>query len=141
MDIDQERTDLQHFVEGHQQRIHHLRARIDRSTRELRLHEMIKGLAENSQLPEAMRSLAEMTGVASATSSEVRDFLAERGVSVSTELDISVRSTGDDFSVLATYRDDWFPAELSWSTREGFQGRIVNNTWRELQATAQAEDV
>jgi hypothetical protein len=140
MDIDWERTDLRHYVEGHQQRIDHLRARIDRSTRELRLHEMIRDLADNSQLPDAMRSLTKMTGVESATSREVRDFLAEHGVSVPAELDIRVQCAEDDFSVLATYRDDWFPADLSWSSRESFQGRIINNSWRELQATTPAED-
>jgi hypothetical protein len=140
MDIDRERADLQQYVEGHQQRIDHLRARIDRSTRELHLHEMIRALAENSQLPEAVRSLAEMTGVESAASRDVRNFLADRGVSVSTELDIRVQNVGDDFSILATYRDDWFPAVLSWSSREGFQGRIINNSWRKAQATTPAED-
>jgi hypothetical protein len=127
MDIDRERADLQHYVESHQQRVNYLRARIDRSTQELRLHEMIRVLAENSRLPEAVRSLAEMTGVESATSSDVRAFAAERGVSVPTELDIGVQGAGDDFSVLATYRDDWFLADLSWSSKEGFQGRILNN--------------
>ena len=141
MEIDQERVDLQHYVEGHQQRIDHLRERIDRSTRELRLHEMIRSLAANSQLPEAMRSLAEMTAAESRASSEVRDFLAEQGVSIPAEFDIRVQGAGDDLWVLATYRDDWFPAELSWSSREGFQGRVVNNTWREMQPTTPAEDV
>jgi hypothetical protein len=51
--IDQERLDLEHYARGHELRIDYLRERIDRLTRELRLHEMIRGLAENSQLPEA----------------------------------------------------------------------------------------
>jgi hypothetical protein len=37
-------------------------------------------------------------------------------------------------------RDDWFPASLSWSSSEGFNGRVTNNSWRELQPTAQAAD-
>ena len=37
MDIDAEQTDLCHYAQAHQQRIDHLRARIDRSARELRL--------------------------------------------------------------------------------------------------------
>jgi hypothetical protein len=139
MDIERERADLQQFVKGHQQRIDHLRARIDRSTRELRLHELIRDLAENSKIPEAMRSLTEMTGVESARSNDVRDFLAERGVSVPTEWDIRVRRAYDEFVVIATYPDEWFPADLSWSSKDGFQGRIVNYTWREAQATSSAE--
>jgi hypothetical protein len=35
MDIDGEQTNLCHCAEAHQRRIDHLRARIDRSTREL----------------------------------------------------------------------------------------------------------
>jgi hypothetical protein len=34
----------------------------------------------------------------------------------------------------------WFPASLSWSSSEGFNGRITNNSWRELQPAAQAAD-
>jgi hypothetical protein len=123
----------------HQQRIDHLKAGIDRSTRELRLHELIRDLAENSKVPEAMRSLVEMRGVESARSNDVRDFLAERGVSVPTELDIRVLRVYDEFSVVATYRDDWFPADLSWSSKDGFHGRIVNYSWREEHATTAAE--
>lgn len=133
MEIERELVDLQQYVEEHQQRIDHLRARIERSTRELRLHQMIRGLAENSQLPEAMRSLADMTGVESATSSEVREFLAKRSVIVPPELDIRVQGMGDDFSVVATNRDAWFPAELSWSLREGFNGRIIDYSRRVVQ--------
>jgi hypothetical protein len=140
MDIEEERLDLKHYARGHELRIDDLRASLDRLTRELRLHEMIRGLAENSQLPEAMRNLAEMTGVESATSSEVRDFLAERGVSVPTELDIQVQGAGDDFSGLVTYRDDWFLLYLSWSSREGFQGQIVDISGREMQEATPAED-
>jgi hypothetical protein len=61
-------------------------------------------------------------------------------VSVSAEWDIRVLCTADEFSVVATNRDDWFPASLSWSSSEGFNGRIMNNSWRELQAAAQAAD-
>jgi hypothetical protein len=46
MDTDTEQTDLRHYAEAHQQRIDHLRARIDRSTRELRVHEVIRGELE-----------------------------------------------------------------------------------------------
>src|SRR4051812_12211870 len=115
MDIEQERADLQQFVEGHQRRIDHLRARIDRSERELRLHELIKDLADNDKVPEAMRSLAETTGLESAKPNDVREFLAERGVSVPTELQIRVRRLYDELVVLVTYPDNWFPADLSWS--------------------------
>jgi hypothetical protein len=133
MEIERELVDLQQHVEEHQQRIDHLRARIERSTRELRLHQMIRGLAENSQLPEAMRSLADMTGVESATSSEVREFLAKRSVIVPPELDVRVQGMGDNFSVVATNRDAWFSAELSWSSREGFNGRIIDYSRRVVQ--------
>jgi len=140
MDIDEERLDLKHYARGHELRIDDLRASIDRLTRELRLHEMIKGLAEDNRLPEAMRSLAEMTGVESATSSEVRDFLAEHGVNVPTELDIRVQGARDDFSGLATYRDNWFLVYLSWSSREGFKGHIVDNPGYEAREATPAED-
>jgi hypothetical protein len=102
MDIDAEQTDLCHYAEAHQQRIDHLRARIDRSTRELRVHEMIRDLADNSQLPHALRSLATMPGAELATSRDVRVFLAEYGVSVPAEWDIRVQCTVGDFSVVAT---------------------------------------
>jgi hypothetical protein len=138
MDTNAEQTDLCHYAEAHQQRIDHLRARIDRSARELRVHEMIRDLANNSQLPHALRSLAKMPGAELATARDVRVFLAEYGVSVSAEWDIRVQCAAGDFSVVATNRDDWFPANLSWSSREGFNGRITNNSWRELQAAAPA---
>jgi hypothetical protein len=77
-----------------------------------------------------------MPGAEWATSRDVRIFLAEYGVSVPAEWDIRVLCTADDFSVVATNRDDWFPATLSWSSSEGFNGRITNNSWRELQRTA-----
>lgn len=48
MNIDRERVVLQHCVDGHQQRVDYLRAGIERLTRELRLHETIRGLAANS---------------------------------------------------------------------------------------------
>jgi hypothetical protein len=126
--------------EAHQQRIDHLRARIDRSTRELRVHEMIKDLADNSQLPHALRGLAKMPGAEWATAREVRVFLTEYGVSVPAEWDIRVLCGTDDFTVVATNRDDWFPASLSWSSREGFNGRITNNSQRELQPAGLAAD-
>ena len=135
MEIERDLIDLQQYVEEHQRRIEHLRARIERSTRELRIHQMIRGLAENSQLAEAMRSLADMTGVESATSSEVREFLAKRSVIVPPELDVRVQGTGDDFSVVATNRDAWFSAELSWSSREGFNGRIIDYSRRAARTT------
>lgn len=141
MDIDTEQADLRHYAEAHQQRIDHLRARIDRSTRELRVHEVISDLADNSVLPNALRSLAEMPGAELATSRDVRVFLAEYGVSVPAEWDIRVECTDGDFSVVATNRDDWFPASLWWSSREGFNGRITNNSWRELQLAAAAADL
>jgi hypothetical protein len=140
MDIDAEQTDLCHYAEAHQQRIDQLRARIDRSARELRVHEMIKDLAGNSQLPYAMRGLVKMPGAEWATARDVRVFLAEYGVSVPAEWDIRVLCGADDFTVVATNRDDWFPANLSWSSREGFNGRITNNSRRELQPTAPAAD-
>jgi hypothetical protein len=140
MDIDAEQADLCHYAQAHQQRIDHLRARIDRSARELRVHEMIRDLADNSQLPHAMRCLAKMPDAELATARDVRVFLAEYGVSVPAEWDIRVLCTADEFSVVATNRDDWFPASLSWSSSEGFNGRIMNNSWRELQAAAQAAD-
>jgi hypothetical protein len=140
MDIDEERLDLKHYARGHELRINDLRASIDRLTRELRLHEMIRDLAENNQLPAAMRSLAEMTGVESATSSEVRGFLAEHGVTVPTELDIRVQGAGDSFSGLATYRDDWYLVYLSWSSREGFNGQIVDNQGHRVEEATPAED-
>jgi hypothetical protein len=138
MDTNAEQTDLCHYAEAHQLRIDHLRARIDRSARELRVHEMIRDLANNSQLPHALRSLAKMPGAELATERDVRVFLAEYGVSVPAEWDIKVQCAAGDFSVVATNRDDWFPANLSWSSREGFNGRITNNSWRELQAAAPA---
>jgi hypothetical protein len=61
-------------------------------------------------------------------------------VSVPAEWDIRVLCTTDDFTVVATNRDDWFPANLSWSSREGFNGRITNNSRRELQPAAPAAD-
>ena len=90
MDIDTEQTDLSQYAEAHQQRIDHLRARIDRSTRELRVHEVIRDLADNSALPNALRRLAKMAGAEWATSRDVRVFLAEYGVSVPAECDIQV---------------------------------------------------
>ena len=136
MDIDAEQTDLCHYAQAHQQRIDHLRARIDRSARELRVHEMIRDLADNSQLLYALRSLAKMPGAELATTRDVRVFLAEYGVSVPAEWDIRVECAADDFSVVATNRDDWFPANLSWSSSEGFNGRITNNSRRVLQPAA-----
>ena len=138
MDIDAEETDLRHYAEAHQQRIDHLRARIDRSARELRVHEMIRDLASSSQLPAAMRGLVDMPDAELATSRDVRVFLAEYGISLPAELDISVRCTAGDFSVVATNRDDWFPASLSWSSSEGFTGRVTSNSRRELQPAAAA---
>ncbi|HEX4396878.1 MAG TPA: hypothetical protein VH136_04535 [Trebonia sp.] len=140
MDIDAEQTDLCHYAEAHQQRIDHLRARIDRSMRELRVHETIKGLAGNSQLPYAMRGLVKMPGAEWASARAVHVFLAEYGVNVPAEWDIRVLCSLDDFTVVATNRDDWFPANLSWSLREGFNGRVTNNSPRELQRAAAAAD-
>jgi hypothetical protein len=140
MDIDAEQADLCHYAQAHQQRIDHLRARIDRSARELRVHEMIRDLADNSQLPHAMRCLAKMPDAELATARDVRVFLAEYGVSVPAEWDIRVQCIAGDFSVVATNCDDWFPANLSWSSSEGFYGRITNNPWRVLQPAAPAED-
>jgi len=140
MDIYAEQTDLCRYVEAHRQRIDHLRARIDRSTRELRVHEIIRDLAANSLLPNAMRGLAKMPDAELATSRDVRVFLAEWAVSVPADWDIKVQCTADDFSVVATNRDDWFPAHLSWSSSDGFNGRIVNNSWRMLQPDAPAGD-
>lgn len=139
MEIDAEQTDLCHYAQAHQQRIDHLRARIDRSARELRVHEMIRELVDNSQLPHALRSLAKMPGAELATARDVRVFLAEYGVSVSAEWDIKVECAAGDFSVVATNRD-WFPANLSWSSSEGFNGRITNNSRRVLQPAALAAD-
>jgi hypothetical protein len=136
MDTNAEQTDLCHYAEAHQLRIDHLRARIDRSARELRVHEMIRDLANNSQLPHALRSLAKMPGTELATERDVRVFLAEYGVSVPAEWDIKVQCAAGDFSVVATNRDDWFPANLSWSSSEGFNGRITNNSRRVLQPAA-----
>ena len=140
MNIDAEQTDLCHYAQAHQQRIDHLRARIDRSARELRVHEMIRDLADNSQLPHALRGLAKMPGAEQATARDVRVFLAEYGVRVPAEWDIRVECAAGDFSVVATNRDDWFPANLSWSSREGFNGRITNNSRRVLQPAALAAD-
>jgi hypothetical protein len=140
MDTNAEQIDLCHYAEAHQQRIDHLRARIDRSARELRVHEMIRDLANNSQLPHALRSLAKMPGAELATARDVRVFLAEYGVSVPAEWDIRVQCAAGDFSVVATNRDDWFPANLSWSSNEGFNGRITNNSRRVLQPAALAAD-
>jgi hypothetical protein len=136
MDIDAEQTGLCHYAQAHQQRIDHLRARIDRSARELRVHEMIRDLADNSQLPYALRSLAKMPGAELATARDMRVFLSEYGVSISAEWDIRVECAAGDFSVVATNRDDWFPANLSWSSSEGFNGRITNNSRRVLQPAA-----
>src|SRR5215469_17662625 len=122
MDIDAEQSDLCHYAEAHQQRIDHLRARIDRSMRELRVHGAIRDLADNPQLPYAMRGLAKMPGAEWASARDVRVFLAEYGVSVPAGWDIRVQCTMDDFSVVATNRDDWFPVQLSWSSTEGFHG-------------------
>jgi hypothetical protein len=127
MDINEERLELRRIVEDHQQRIEQLKKRIDRSMRELQLHEMISSLAASRELPEAVRSLAAVAGVESAASADIHNLLAERGVSIPTKLEIRALGTGDDFSVFATYPDDSFPAYLSWSSKEGFQGRIVNN--------------
>jgi hypothetical protein len=140
MDTNAEQIDLCHYAEAHRQRIDHLRARIDRSARELRVHEMIRDLANNSQLPHALRSLAKMPGAELATARDVRVFLAEYGVSVPAEWDIRVQCAAGDFSVVATNRDDWFPANLSWSSLEGFNGRITNNSRRVLQPAALAAD-
>ena len=140
MDTNAEQTDLCHYAQAHQQRIDHLRTRIDRSARELRVHEMIKDLADNSRLPHALRSLAKMPGAELATARDVRVFLAEYGVSVPAEWDIRVECAAGDFSVVATNRDDWFPANLSWSSSEGFNGRITNNSRRVLQPAALAVD-
>jgi hypothetical protein len=140
MDIDAEKTDLCHYAEALQQRIDHLRARIDRSMRELLVHEMIKDLADNSELPYAMRGLVKRPGAEWATARDVRVFLAEYGVRVPAEWDIRVLCGADDFTVVATNRDDWFPANMSWSSREGFNGRITNNWRRELQPAAPAAD-
>ncbi len=138
MDIDAEQTDLRHYAEAHQQRINHLRARIDRSTRELRIHETIRDLAGNSLLPKALRSLAKMPAAESASSLDVRVFLAEYRVSIPAEWDIRVLCTKGDFAVVATNRDDWFPASLSRSSSDGFNGRVMNNSWRALRPTALA---
>jgi len=141
MDICTEQTDLCHYAEAHQQRIDHLRARIDRSARELRVHEVIRDLADNSALPNALRALVRMPGAELANSRDVRVFLAEYGVSVPAGWDIRVHCTAGDFSVVATNSDDWFPASLWWSSSEGFNGRITNNSGRELQLAAPALDL
>lgn len=140
MDTNAEQADLCHYAQAHQRRIDHLRARIDRSARELRVHEMIRDLADNSQLPHALRSLAKMPGAELATARDVRAFLAEYGVSVPAEWDLKVQCAAGDFSVVATNRDDWFRAKLSWSSSEGFNGRITNNSRRVLQPAALAAD-
>lgn len=140
MDIYTEQADLCHYAEAHRQRIDHLQARIDRSTRELRVHEVIRDLADNTLLPNALRALAKLPGAEWATARDVRVFLAEYGVSVPAEWDIRVQCTIDDFSVIATNRDDWFLAHLSWSSSEGFNGRITNNSRRERQTAVLAAD-
>ncbi|WP_155127306.1 hypothetical protein [[Actinomadura] parvosata] len=140
MNVDEERTDLQHYLDGHRQRIEHLQARIDRAVHELRLHEMIVKLIQNPRLPQAVRGLAEMSSTASRTSIDTRDFLARDGVSVPSDFDISMQGEGDDFSVVITRRDQWYPAELSWSPRDGFQGRILNNAWREAKDAIPTEE-
>lgn len=140
MDIDAEQNDLRDYAEAHQQRIDRLRARIDRSARELRVHETIRDLAGNGQLPYAMRGLAKMPAAELASTSVVRVFLAEYGVSVPAEWDVRVRRTARDFSVAITNHDDCFPANLWWNSIDGFNGFIVNNSWRELQPVTLAGD-
>lgn len=110
MDIDAEQTDLRHYADAHQQRIDHLQARIYRS----------------------------IPGAELATARDVRVFLAEYGVGIPAEWDIRVRCTTGDFSVIATNDDDWFPANLSWSSRDGFSGRVTSNSWRALQQAVPA---
>jgi hypothetical protein len=57
------------------------------------MHEVVKTLTGNNHLPAAMRSLAKPSDVGWATSSDVRAFLAELGVIVLTEFDITVQGT------------------------------------------------
>jgi hypothetical protein len=133
MDTERERQNLQRYARGHRQRIDHLRARIDRAQRELRIHEMISALADDSRLPELMRGLAETS------EADLRSYLADHGVQLPAELDLKVENVDGDLTVLARYRDDWFPADLSWSAGEGFQGRIVNNWWRHAGTPVAAE--
>jgi hypothetical protein len=88
---------------------------------------MISNLAANREVPEAVRSLAAVAGVESTASADIHNLLAGRGVSIPTEFEIRALGTGDDFSVFATYADDSFSAYFSWNSKEGFEGRIVNN--------------
>jgi hypothetical protein len=141
MDIDRERIDLQHQAANHQQRVNELELKIDRSSRELRLHVLIRDLAANSLLPEAMRGLAERASGESTEPGQMRDFLVRRGVDVPEEFDIGTEGAGEDFSAIATYRDDWFDAELSWSWQNGFQGRVTDNSRRDVQVTTATEGV
>ena len=139
MDIDRERIDLQHHAAIHQQQVDQLKLKIDRSRRELRLHVLIRDLAANSLLPEAMRGLAEQASAEPTEPREMRDFLVERGVDVPEEFDVGTTGAGEEFTATATYRDDWFDAELSWSWQFGFQGRVTDNSRRDVQVTTAAE--
>jgi hypothetical protein len=126
MDIERERAALQHLVESQQRRIDHLKDRIDRSTGELLLHKVVGALVENSHLPEAMHSLATVPDVDSKTPSDLRAYLAERGVIVPTEFDLTVQGTGENCTVVGTYRDEMFPARVSWNPQAGFSVRMWN---------------
>jgi hypothetical protein len=129
MDIERERKDLQRYSRGHRQRVDQLRARLHRTQRELRVHEMVIALAADSRLPELMRGLAETSHA------DPRSHLAAHGVQLPEDLDLNVEIVDGDLTVRATYRDDWFPADLSWSAGDGFQGRITNNWWRQVRTT------
>jgi hypothetical protein len=133
MDIERERNDLQRYSRGHRQRINHLQARLHRTQRELRVHEMISDLAGDSRLPDLMRGLAETSHA------NPRSFLADHGLQLPEEVDLKVENVNGDLTVRATYRDDWFPADLSWSAGDGFQGRVVNNSWRHARTADAAE--
>src|SRR5687768_5605877 len=108
MDIEHERTNLQYLAESQLRRVDHLKDRINRSTRELHVHEVVRTLTENKHLSGAMRSLVSSLDVGSATSSDVRAFLAEHGVIIPTEFDMTAQGTEEDCTVVATYHDEAF---------------------------------
>jgi hypothetical protein len=136
MDVENEQIELRQYMEDHGRRVEHLAAQIDRMTREVRLHEAIRSVAQSRGLSEVMRHVEETVDPRTTTPSELRRILLERGIAVPMGFDVSAERLDGRFLIRGTYSDDMFAANLYWSSEEGFRGQVVNFLWRREQSTS-----
>lgn len=120
--------DLQAQIQQHQAQVDRLSETIEALESERRLHRHLMALAANDAAVAALSELTDDSALAQLAARDVASYCAQQGIPLPANLELTLTDSEDGIQLRGSLRDGAFTADIFWSAKSGFNGRVFNQT-------------